>query len=167
MNRVLFARDTRVLFCAIAVCLAGGAWLGADADDAVSTPLQASPTAAVPWGKVVLVQMRVADIDRSIAFYRDKLGFEMIPRNPDLPTWVKFKTPFSNVVIGLGVAEPPHGSGSTSINMTVKNCSQARHTLEARGVTFTGPTMTVPGVVSLAEFSDPDGNRFRLAGPAE
>ncbi len=36
--------------------------------------------------------------------------------------------------------------------------------LESRDVVFDGPTIEVPGVVRLADFKDPDGNRIRLAG---
>lgn len=41
----------------------------------------------------------------------------------------------------------------------------ARRLLESRGVSFNGPTQIIPGKVALAAFSDPDGNRLRLAGP--
>jgi hypothetical protein len=41
----------------------------------------------------------------------------------------------------------------------------ARALLEKRGVVFPGPTQVIPGKVALAGFTDPDGNRLRLAGP--
>ena len=51
-----------------------------------------------------------------------------------------------------------------SMNFGVKDIEKARATLESRGVEFSGPTITIPGVVMLADFEDPDGNRIRLAG---
>jgi hypothetical protein len=35
--------------------------------------------------------------------------------------------------------------------------------VEERGVKFSGPTINIPDKVKLADFTDPDGNRIRLA----
>jgi predicted enzyme related to lactoylglutathione lyase len=51
------------------------------------------------------------------------------------------------------------------INLGVANVAAARELLESRGVKFTKPTQVIPGKVALADFTDPDGNRLRLAGP--
>ncbi len=47
----------------------------------------------------------------------------------------------------------------------VANVDAGRRTLEAAGVVFQGATLLIPGKVKLAGFTDPDGNRLRLAGP--
>ncbi len=113
---------------------------------------------------VLLVQLAVADLDRSIAFYQDVLGFELESRT-DAIQWARMKLGIAGVTIGLGVQPEPKGSGTVSLNLGVGNLERARATLEARGVTFDGPTIHIPGVVSLADFHDPDGNKLRLAGP--
>ena len=40
---------------------------------------------------------------------------------------------------------------------------RARAELEAKGVRFDGDTVEVPGMVKLATFFDPDGNRYMFA----
>ena len=69
--------------------------------------------------------------------------------------------------VRLGQSEDVQGSGTMSINLAVADCDAARARLEARGVEFLGPTVNIPGVVRLADFLDPDGNKIRLAGPAK
>lgn len=115
------------------------------------------------WQPQLLVQIRVSDLDRSIAFYRDTLGFELHERIDELK-WAKVRSPVQNVSIGLGVAPDAPGSGGMSLNFTVADIDKAREILESKGVQFAGPTMTVPDKVRLADFKDPDGNRIRLAG---
>ena len=39
----------------------------------------------------------------------------------------------------------------------------ARAELEGKGVRFDGDTIELPGMVKLASFFDPDGNRYMLA----
>lgn len=114
------------------------------------------------FGDSLLIQVAVSDLDRAIAFYRDVLGFELFHRNDSL-SWAKVRSPVTNVVIGLGASAKPKGSGTLTLNFTVRDIERTRKLLEERGVTFTGPTMTIPGVVKLADFADPDGNRIRLA----
>ena len=59
----------------------------------------------------------------------------------------------------------PRGTGGLVLNISVADVATARKVLEGRGVVFDGPTVVIPGKVSLAGFKDPDGNRLRLAGP--
>jgi hypothetical protein len=51
------------------------------------------------------------------------------------------------------------------LNLGVADVASARALLERRGVRFPKPTQVIPGKVALADFTDPDGNRLRLAGP--
>ena len=45
----------------------------------------------------------------------------------------------------------------------VADIDAARVELEAKGVVFDGDTRELPGMVKLATFFDPDGNRYMLA----
>lgn len=119
-------------------------------------------TAPLGYDGSLLVQLHVSDLDRAIAFYRDVLEFRLKLRNDDL-AWAKMDTGIANVVVGLGVGEEVKGSGTLSMNFGVKDIAAARASLESRGVVFKGPTFTIPDVVKLADFTDPDGNRIRLA----
>ena len=116
----------------------------------------------IGFTNALLIQLRVADLDRGIAFYRDTLGFDLRLRDDEL-SWAKLYSPVNHVVIGLGEAPEGKGSGSLSLNFSVSDIAKARAILESRGVVFTGKTLTIPGVVKLADFKDPDGNTIRLA----
>jgi catechol 2,3-dioxygenase-like lactoylglutathione lyase family enzyme len=119
---------------------------------------------AVPFQPGALVQFAVSDLDRSVAFYRDVLGLKMNLRN-DALSWAKFDTALPGLTLGIGQSETVEGSGTTSLNLTVGDADAARELLESRGVVFKGDTVRIPGVVTLADFTDPDGNLIRLAGP--
>lgn len=117
---------------------------------------------AIGWKPTLLVQLAVEDLDRAVAFYHDVLEFDLERRDDDLQ-WARMKCGVKGVTIGLGVQPRVKGSGSVSLNFGVDDITQARRVLEARGVTFLGPTIDIPGVVQLADFKDPDGNLIRLA----
>ncbi len=145
-----------------AALLAGAGALGLSA----SSPAGADPTPVsagdVAWKGTLLVQLRIADLDRSVKFYTETLGFGLHWRSDELK-WAEVRpTGLTNVKVGLGVNEKP-GSTGVSLNFGVADVGAARATLEAKGVTFLGPTVTVPDTVILADFADPDGNRIRLA----
>ncbi len=116
----------------------------------------------IRWQPTLLVQLQVADLDRAIDFYTNTMGLKLELRNEALQ-WARIDPGIPGVTIGLGVGEHP-GSGSASINLGVGRIEEARAILESRGVVFDGPTLNIPGVVQLADFKDPDGNRIRLAG---
>jgi predicted enzyme related to lactoylglutathione lyase len=137
-------------------------------------PLQDEPTArgdevappAVTFQAVSVLQLAVGDLDRAVAFYRDTLGFKLTFSSDELG-WAELQTAVPGLSIGLSLEEDVGGTGSASLNMAVGNAVEARARLEARGVTFVGETLVIPGVVTLADFVDPDGNQLRLAGPAD
>ncbi len=119
-------------------------------------------TARIEYRPTLLVQLRVADLERSVHFYRDLLDMKVVHRN-DALKWVKVSHGIDGVTIGLGQAEDVGGSGTLSINLGVRDIDAARRLLEQRGVKFEKPTITIPGVVKLADLRDPDGNKIRLA----
>lgn len=127
-----------------------------DAAPAPSTPDK------VEYRPTLLVQIRVADLERSVHFYRDLLDMKVVLRNDEL-RWVKVSHGMEGVTIGIGQGEDVKGSGTVSINLGVNDVDGARRLLEKRGIKFLAPTITVPGVVKLADLLDPDGNKIRLA----
>jgi catechol 2,3-dioxygenase-like lactoylglutathione lyase family enzyme len=121
-------------------------------------------SAGLEYRSSLVIQMGVSNLDRSIAFYRDTLGYTVAERRDDL----KFAHITSNVAgveFGLSEVPVPKGSGSTVLNIGVADVGAARRALEAKGVVFRGETAVIPGKVALAGFADPDGNVLRLAGP--
>jgi predicted enzyme related to lactoylglutathione lyase len=123
--------------------------------------------AAVDLGfrPLTTLQLVVADLDRSIRFYEDVLGFKVRERRDDLQ-FAHITTNVPGLELGLNqVSSPVPRPAGMVLNFSVRDVEAGRRTLEARGVKFAGPTRVIPGKVALAEFTDPDGHRLRLAGP--
>jgi predicted enzyme related to lactoylglutathione lyase len=123
-----------------------------------------APPSEVEYRPTVLVQLGVKDLDRAISFYTGTLGFELTERRDDLQ-FAHLATNVTGLEIGLSQQRDPKGSGSVLLNIGVEDVAAARRALEERGVVFRRPTVVIPGKVALAEFSDPDGNVLRFAGP--
>jgi predicted enzyme related to lactoylglutathione lyase len=122
------------------------------------------PPTGIAYRPSLLVQLGVTDLDRSIRFYRDMLGFTVTQRRDDLG-FAHLNTNVPGLEFGLSQQESPKGSGTVLLNISVADAAAARRALEAKGVVFRRPTIEIPGKVVLAEFADPDGNLLRFAGP--
>jgi catechol 2,3-dioxygenase-like lactoylglutathione lyase family enzyme len=105
----------------------------------------------------------VSDMQRSVEFYRDKLGIPMKFQSPD---WTEFATGTTTLALhGGGVAstEPPTGdpskvAGACSIGFNVDDVDKTYEELKARGITFVMPPMQREGEgIKLAVAIDPDG----------
>ena len=103
----------------------------------------------------------VKDMGKSIEWYEGILGFKLQYRLDDMG-WCELDTPVKNVSVGLSqVEEVKQGKGATLV-FGVSDIDSARAKLEEKGVRFDGDTMTIPDMVRLATFFDPDGNTFML-----
>ena len=116
----------------------------------------------IRYQPTLLVQLGVEDLNRSIAFYRDTMGFALESRN-DALAWARIDPGIPGVTIGLGTKPGATGGEAISMNFGVGDIDGARATLMARGVAV-DPIVDIPGVVRLADLKDPDGHRIRLAG---
>jgi catechol 2,3-dioxygenase-like lactoylglutathione lyase family enzyme len=126
---------------------------------------RAAAPPAVKYEPSLLVELKVKDLDRSIRFYQDTLGFKVTERRDDLQ-FVHIDCGIHGLQLGLssGGTTPPN-PGTIYLNFGVEgDVEAARKSLEAKGVVFGGPTLIIPGKVRLADFKDPDGYRIRLAG---
>lgn len=105
--------------------------------------------------------MQVADMNKAQAWYRDVLGFTTLYSLDDMG-WCELATEVKGVNVGLSqVAEPKVGAGPVP-TFGVKDIDAARSELESKDVRFDGDTQTIPGMVRLATFFDPDGNALML-----
>jgi catechol 2,3-dioxygenase-like lactoylglutathione lyase family enzyme len=111
-----------------------------------------------------VVTIYVSDMDRAVAFYTDALGFTLKERFGN--HWASIDGG-PGLTIGLhpATAEVPAGrQGSIALGLYLSApIDQAVKTLSSRGVQFTGPVINDSGMLSLAFFSDPDGNPVYLA----
>ncbi len=100
----------------------------------------------------------VRDLKRSIAWYQDVLGFNLLYQVDEIG-WCELATEVAGgkVNVGLSQVEKPKPGGPTP-TFGVKDIEAARAACEKKGVKFDGPTREYPGMVKLATFFDPDGH---------
>ncbi|MFG0275255.1 MAG: VOC family protein [Phycisphaerales bacterium] len=105
--------------------------------------------------------LQVADLGKAMAWYQEVLGFEPLYRMDEM-AWAEMRSPVARVHLGLSQVESPEVKGGATLTWGVTDIDATRATLEAKDVRFDGETMTIPGMVSLATFFDPDGNKHML-----
>lgn len=100
--------------------------------------------------------VRSRDIERSIAFYRDKLGFTLKRRFGE--RFADLVGPGVSILIHEKLENQPERipSGILSIGLQVSDIDAARRLLEERGVVFEGETVEIDAL-KIAFTSDPDG----------
>lgn len=114
--------------------------------------------------KLEVVPLPVTDVDRSLSFYVERVGFhldhDVEPGNG--MRIVQLTPPGSacSIVFGVGMgASSPPGS-IRNIHLVVDDVSEARRTLLARGIEVS--EIQDMGGVLYAFFADPDGNSWAL-----
>jgi len=116
----------------------------------------------IAWANHMTAALGVSDIDRSIAWYGDVLGFELIYKLDDWG-WAELRSPIAGVNVGIGQNEEVEPRGGATLTFGVADIDAVRGHLEAHDVRFDGETREISGMVRLATFYDPDGNTFMLA----
>jgi len=101
--------------------------------------------------------LQVADLKKSIDWYQDVLGFKLLYQMDEMG-WCELSSAVARVNVGLSQVEKPEGQGGATLTFGVKDIDAARRELEKKGVKFDGETRTIPEMVRLATFFDPDGN---------
>ncbi|HYA64611.1 MAG TPA: VOC family protein [Candidatus Sulfotelmatobacter sp.] len=99
----------------------------------------------------------VKDLDRSICFYRDVLGFQFLSR--DLVARFDVDGVLFEIVPSPHPREAPQ-NGNARLCLRVENAEQALQELKAKGVRASPPEDKGTGV--LGTFQDPDGNEICL-----
>jgi catechol 2,3-dioxygenase-like lactoylglutathione lyase family enzyme len=132
--------------------------------------------------QIQVVTLSVLNVDRAVAFYRDQLGWPIdVDYAPTADFRVVQMTPPGSgcsIQFGVGVTSAPVGS-SRMLYLVVDDISTALNELTANGVRV-GPVVhktprdawagrTRDGLdpertdyATFADFSDPDGNTWRL-----
>lgn len=111
--------------------------------------------------QVGTIGVPVADQDRALAFYLEKLGFE---KRIDAPygkgeRWVEVAPPGAATTIALVRARKADPIGiDTQVRFTTQDAQADHADLRARGVDADAEVMRYP--VPMFVFRDPDGNRL-------
>jgi predicted enzyme related to lactoylglutathione lyase len=101
--------------------------------------------------------INVTDLDRASAWYQDVLGFTLLYRVEEI-AWCELETAVARVTIGLAQAETVTPGGGATPTFGVTDIDAAKAALDAAGVRQDGDIQTIPGMVRLLTFYDPDGN---------
>jgi catechol 2,3-dioxygenase-like lactoylglutathione lyase family enzyme len=113
--------------------------------------------------KLELVAVPVSDVDRAIAFYTEKVGFNLDHdhRVSDELRFVQLTPPGSacSIALGTGIVEAPPGSVK-GLQMVVPDISAAHDQLTERGVNASDVREFPWG--SFVFFNDPDGNGWSV-----
>ncbi|TKV29598.1 glyoxalase [Arthrobacter sp. NamB2] len=113
--------------------------------------------------KIELIALPVSDVDRAIAFYRDRAGFTLDHdhRVEDGLRFVQFTPPGSACSIAFGEGISTMAPGSLhGIQVVVDDAARARKELLDRGVEASEVDVQPWG--SFVYFADPDGNQWAL-----
>ena len=116
--------------------------------------------------KLELIPLPVSDVDRAIAFYADKLGFnkdhDVQPREGVRVVQLTPEGSGCSVGFGTGLDVYTGEPGSVrGLHLVVDDISKVRANLIGRGVEVS-EIHDFGGGVKGAYFSDPDGNTFEL-----
>ena len=107
----------------------------------------------------------VRDQDRALAFYTEKLGFNILTDQPfGEQRWIELGIPGaeSGIVLFTPKEHESHIGTFTHISVWCDNVEKTYQELLPRGVEFDGPPQKMPWG-SFVKFSDPDGNQFVLS----
>ncbi|MDQ0260921.1 VOC family protein [Sinomonas atrocyanea] len=112
--------------------------------------------------KIELAFIPVSDVDRSIDFYVNKVGFHLDydQRVSEDLRFVQITPPGSacSIAFGEGLSEKP--PGTAALQIVVADITAAHDELAARGVEVSDVQVLDWG--HFVNFEDPDGNRWAI-----
>src|SRR5579864_2550639 len=113
--------------------------------------------------KIGLVMLGVADLDKSVAFYRDRLGLKL---SAQFEGFAFFDSSGVTLALSRGLAQATgKGPGAVEVVFSVEHVRAAYDALRHQGVEFSSePRVISPGNWG-ADFRDPDGHILSIFGP--
>jgi predicted enzyme related to lactoylglutathione lyase len=109
--------------------------------------------------KVTISWFSVKDFEQAKKFYGESLGLK---KTFETEQWAEFAGGEGEASIGLAVNPRAGKEPGATVVLQVPDIEDERRRLESRGVSFEGKIEEVPGMVKLATFRDPSGNRLQL-----
>ena len=113
--------------------------------------------------QIKFVSVPVADQDRALDFYTEKLGFTIITDQPfdEKQRWIELRVPKAETRVVLFTTDDDKGRIGTFMNMsyTCDNLQKTYEELKKRGVEFENPPKKEHWG-NFAIFKDSEGNRF-------
>jgi predicted enzyme related to lactoylglutathione lyase len=102
---------------------------------------------------------QVNDMNAAKKFYGEVLGLN---KTFEMEGWCEFSHAEGAASIGLNQLREADDERGATVVLRVDDLARVQKDLIAKGVKFEGEIHEVPGVVRLATFRDPSGNRLQL-----
>ena len=113
--------------------------------------------------KIKFISIPIADQNRALDFYTEKLGFTIITDQPfdEKQRWIELRVPKAETRVVLFTAEGEEKRVGTMMNMSYEcdDIDKTYEELKARGVEFEGAPEKQPWG-TYAIFKDSEGNLF-------
>ena len=117
---------------------------------------------SIGYVQELTASMGVTSLDTSIEWYQSVLGFTLLYRADEIG-WCELTTHMAGVNVGLSEnRKVAQGGGATNV-WGVTDIAAAKARLDANGVRQDGDIQTIPDLVKLLTFYDPDGNAMMLS----
>jgi predicted enzyme related to lactoylglutathione lyase len=110
--------------------------------------------------KVRLSWFSVNDFEGAKKFYTNVLGLK---KTFEAQQWAEFAGAEGEETIGVAIDPHAGKEPGATIVLQVEDIEHERKRLETAGVKFEGQIEEIPGIVKIATFRDPSGNRLQLA----
>ena len=101
----------------------------------------------------------VDDMEKAKKFYGEVLGLK---KTFEMEGWAEFSHAEGAASIGVNQLRPGDERRGATVVLKVDDIEASRRQLKKHGVDFEGEVQEIPGVVRIATFSDPFGNRLQL-----
>src|SRR5205823_4506912 len=121
-----------------------------------------------PQARVGHVHLKVSDLDRSVAFYRDVFGFDLIQLVPDRLAFMSAGGYHHHIALNViesrgGTPPPRHHTGLYHVAFVYPNRKEwARAYRRVLDHGITNPRGSHHGVSQAIYFDDPDGNGIEI-----
>ena len=102
---------------------------------------------------------QVEDMNAAKKFYGEVLGLK---KTFEMEGWCEFSHADGATSIGLNQLREGDDERGATVVLRVDDLARVQTELSGKGVKFEGEIHEVPGVVRLATFRDPSGNRLQL-----
>ena len=112
---------------------------------------------------VSMIMLGVRDLEKSVSFYRDRLGIDVRQR---IPGFAFLDSGALTIVLSEPLAKNVSPlAGATEVIFSVNDVRASYEALKNQGVEFSQEPRNVSGPMWAANFRDPDGHLLTLFGP--
>ena len=116
--------------------------------------------------QIKFISIPVAEQNRALDFYTDKLGFTIITDQPfdEKQRWIELRIPKADtrVVLFTPPGQEERVGSFMNLSFACDDIDQSYEELKGRGVDFEGPPEKRPWG-TYAKFKDSEGNQFVLS----